>query len=132
MKKYLIIIIIGLSVLLSSCTIKNMDEKYDDASYITSNYYQTVYVGTIETRNKVSFQKFSGNDLIDTIYSGNSVTITIDREITEGRFKIVMVKSNDEITELKNGTFDYYANEGTVRIIAIGDQAKGWYKIIIE
>jgi len=132
MKKYLIIMIVVLSVLLSSCTIKNMDLKYDDADFITSNHYRTVYIATVQTRNKVSFKSFSGNELIDTIYSGDSATITIDREITEGRFKVVMVKSNDEIIEMKNGTIDYKATDGTVRIIIIGDQAKGWYKIIIE
>jgi hypothetical protein len=132
MKKFLVIILIGLSFLLSSCTIKNMDQKYDDPDYITSNSYQTVYMSKIETRYKVSFKSFSGKELIGTIYSGDTATITIDRDITEGSFKVIMVKSNDEIIELKNGTADYKATNGTFRVIIVGDQAKGWYKVIIE
>src|SRR5690606_9203533 len=123
MKKYIMTLFVLFLFMLSSCKIKDMDQKFDDVDYITSNSYQTVYVGKVETMNKVSFKSFSGSDLITTIYSGDQVGLTIDREITDGRFKIVMVSSTNEITELKDGTYDYHAADGTVKIKIIGDEA---------
>ncbi len=132
MKKYIMILLFVFVLTLSSCKIKDMDLKYDDEDFITSNFHQTVYVGVVESRDKVSFRSFSGSELIGTIFSNDRATITIDREITEGRFKVVMVTDSDEIIELNDGTFDYHATEGTVRIKVIGDGARGWYKIKIE
>jgi len=132
MKKYMILILFVFLIALQGCTIKDMDIKYDDEDFITSNHHQSVYIGKVETFSKVSFKSFSGSELIATIFDGDTVAITIDREITEGRFKVVMVKDNDEIIELKDGSVTYHATDGTVRIKIIGDQAKGWYKVNVE
>ena len=132
MKKYIMILLFVFVLTLSSCKIRDMDLKYDDEDFITSNFHQTVYIGKVETLSKVSFKSFSGSEIIATIFSNDRATITIDRESTEGRFKVVMITESDEIIELKNGTFDYHATEGTVRIKVIGDEARGWYKVNVE
>ncbi|MDO9629817.1 MAG: hypothetical protein Q7I99_07930 [Acholeplasmataceae bacterium] len=132
MKKIMIIVLFSFVLMLSSCKIRDMAEKYDDEDYITSNFTQTVWIGKIETPSKVSFRSFSGSDLLTTIASNKSATITIDREITEGRFKVVLITHNDQIIELEDGTYYHQGTSSSARLKILGDNARGWYKIKIE
>ena len=130
MKSKLILCFGVLSVLLlMSCKIQNY---YDDPDLITSDSDGSVSFGSvlIESGNKYNYKvsKFNGMKTIRTISKSGELNFEIDLIISDGRFKLVLVKDKEIILVTDKNTNEIISlnnlENGTYKLKIIGDEAK--------
>lgn len=130
---------VSLALILSACE----NSSYNDRSLILSNedsytYQKCADTGSTDTSLKREFQEFNGKDTIWMLDAAEdaSISLKLSANLSSGKFKVLLVSEDNSITTLLEGdnaqnTFVDLEN-GTARIILVGDHANGSCEIILS
>ncbi len=129
MKKHFILLNLFLVTLLLGCTNvaiqKNVFDKEDEIIKQGDSYSYYSRLGTVsENTANLNFKNFYGAETIFTIEDVEILNIEISYEVSKGRFKVVLIDPNDEITII-NESIVINLLEGMYRIKIVGDDATG-------
>ena len=118
--------------MLSSCSMPQ--EKgiyYEDEDFIVQEGDSYSYLTCLGDLSDMEVRQYSGTQTIFA-YSGVAmINTSVIYDITMGKFKVVLIDPNNEITEL-NGEQTFSLLGGLYRIKLIGDCAYGKVSINIE
>lgn len=111
MKKIIVLLSFFILFTLSGCHIEDTNgeddfslvELTDEDFFKASSSSKTMSIRTqINNKGKMKVKKFSGVELLDSIYVKNKkLTIKLSSEVKSGNFKIVVIK-DDEIIKVLN------------------------------
>jgi len=122
----------ALGIMLSSCSMPQ--EKgiyYEDEDFIVQEGDSYSYLTCLGDLSDMEVRQYSGTQTIFA-YSGVAmINTSVIYDITMGKFKVVLIDPNNEITEL-NGEQTFSLLGGLYRIKLIGDCAYGKVSINIE
>ncbi len=129
MKKHFILLNLFLLVLLFGCSNvaiqKNVFDKDDEIIKQGDSYSYYSRLGTVsENTVNLSFKNFYGAETIFTIQDLEILNIEISYEVSKGRFKVVLIDPNDEITIIDESAVINLL-EGEYRMKIVGDDATG-------
>jgi len=135
MKKFFVIGLVSLFIL-SGC-VYGIDSKkiYDDQEKIVAEGDTYTYIDRIgdvlEDESSLEVKGFYGTETIYTFENVEEITITITQNVNKGRFKVVLINPQDEITIL-NGTSTITMSDGKYRIKLVGENAFATVDIVID
>lgn len=113
----------------------NIDDKgkyFDDVEFILSEGNSYSFFKKTGSDDNLQFEKFSGTYLIDSFVGGTDIEIDVYYQISQGRYKIVLIDPSDQMIELSNGINNITTVSGEYRIKMVGDNAYGSIVIDIE
>ena len=134
-----VLLSICIAGLLSGCNTSSYNNKdaiiADEDSY---TYRKCNDEGSSDSSLNREFTGFSGKDTVWTLESETKtdISINLSTDLEKGKFKVLLVTSNDDIEILlegegtKNETIEIEA--GTSRIIIVGDDASGICQISFD
>lgn len=131
MYKRIGILLILITVLLAGCSSSYVSDKKiisDENSYTYRKYNDT---GSTSNSLNRAFEGFDGKDTILMLDAENkaSITVKISTTLDKGKYKVLLVTSNNDIVTLLENDGTYEQNieleAGTSRIIIVGDNSSG-------
>lgn len=119
------------------------NSSYNGRSQILSNedrytYKKCIDTGSTDTSLKREFQGFDGKDTIWILNAAEDASISIEVSacLSGGKFKVLLVSQDNEITSLLEGDdiqdMSVDLQSGVSRIVLVGDHANGSCKIILS
>jgi len=126
-----------LSLLILSGCVYVADSKkiYDDNEKIVTEGDTYTFIDRIgdvlEDEASLEVKGFYGTETIYTFENIEEITITITQDVNKGRFKVVLINPQNEITVL-NGTSTITMSDGKYRIKIVGENAFATIDITIE
>ena len=129
----------SLVLVLSACG----NSTYNDRSLILSDedsytYQKCVDTGSTDTSLKREFQGFTGKDTVWMLDAAEdaSVSLDISADLSRGKFKVLLVSEDNDITTLLEGDYTQSTSvdleNGAARIILVGDHASGSCEITLR
>lgn len=125
MKKVILVLCICLAFVLSSCQFSAHGELFDNEDKMVATGDTYSFLGMLYKNDSISFKRFSGIYTLQSINEDNNFILTIDQDITSGRFKCFLVTHDDEIIELVEGDNMITADGSRMRLRVAGDNAVG-------
>ena len=125
--KKIVLGIISLSIGLSGCVQLSMDRMiFDDNEKIVREADTYSYItkrgDVIDQKASFEIRGFYGTDTIYQFEQQGELTIHLNVDLTSGRFKVVFIDPQQNITIL-NSSQTMILNEGTYRIKLVGENA---------
>lgn len=129
MKKHFLLLNLFLVVLLFGCSTvaiqRDLFDKDDEIVKQGDSYTYQSRLGTVtENTANLSFKSFSGAETIFTFEDLQILNIELSFEVSKGRFKVVLIDPNDEITIIDDSVVINLL-EGEYRIKIVGEDATG-------
>ena len=126
MKKVsLMVVMIVLSILLTSCDFSEHGALFDDEEKMMALGDTYSFLGKVETHDSISFQRFSGIYTIQSFTIDGPFTIDIKMNMSKGQFKVILVSEEDGIIEVEEGLSTITLIDHQVRLRMVGNDAAG-------
>ncbi|MBU1142425.1 MAG: hypothetical protein KKH92_02135 [Firmicutes bacterium] len=135
MKRIFAIWMLSLLILSGCVYVADSKKIYDDNEKIVTEGDTYTFIDRIgdvlEDEASLEVKGFYGTETIYTFENIEEITITITQDVNKGRFKVVLINPQNEITVL-NGTSTITMSDGKYRIKIVGENAFATIDITIE
>ena len=99
---------------------------------VDDRYTAVKKTGGVEDRGAFyDYEDFNGVDTVFTIQGNQTVSITVYKNVSEGRLKVVLVDPYENVRELDETTV-FSGIPGNYKVKIVGDHASGLVSIDIE
>ncbi len=126
MKKIFAVLMMSLFVLTGCVYVSDNKMIYDNQEKIVAEGDTYTYIDRLgdvfDDSAALEVKGFYGTDTIFTFENKQELSITVIQVVTKGRFKVVLIDPQDEITIL-NGTSTIVLSPGKYRIKLVGENA---------
>ena len=128
--------LIILATMLVGCNLapssKDIYDKDDQIVLQGDSYTYKVRVGNIfDHQADIEFKNFTGAETIFKINQGSILKVDLSKEISSGRFKVVLIDDENEITELED-EMEIELTNLIYRIKIVGDNASGKFDLTLN
>lgn len=135
-KKILLSMLLILSILLVGCNIapssKDIYDKNDQIALQGDSFTYKVRIANVfDQQADIEFKNFTGAETLFKIRSGNLLKVDLSKEISSGRFKVVLIDDENEIIELED-EMEVELTNLIYRIKIVGDDASGKFELTLN
>lgn len=124
-KLWTICLMVALMTLLSSCQFSTYGTVFDKEDKLIATGDSYSFIGMVHNQDHLQFKRFSGVYTIQQFSEADSFIINIDMNISQGRFKCIIITDKDEIINLQEGDNFIPSNGSSMRLRVAGDDARG-------
>lgn len=126
MKKLVLFVLVCFVLFgLSACQFSEHGELYDNEDRLVATGDTYSFLGKYYTHDEITFKRFSGIYTLKSITQDDPFRITINMDISNGKFKCFLVDENDQLIELVQGDNEISSYVGRLRLRIAGDDARG-------